>query len=202
MNNISNLHPLLVVISGPSGVGKDAAISKMKELGDRSHIMVTTTTRKKRPGEVDGVDYHFVSKRKFNRMIENHQLLEWAIVYGNYYGVPKQEIKHVLNTGFDAIVKVDVQGAATIRKIMPEAVLIFLLPPSIDELANRLKQREYQSESDFNLRLNTAKAEIEKLDLFEYAVINYQDNLELTVNHITSIITAEKCRVKPRSIKL
>jgi guanylate kinase len=135
-------------------------------------------------------------------MIENNQLLEWAVVYGNYYGVPKKEIEHALNSGFDAIVKVDVQGAATIRKIIPEALYIFLLPPSMEELANRLKQRGYQSESDLNLRLNTASAEMETIDLFEYAVISYEDNLELTVNHIMSIITAEKCRVKPRTIKL
>jgi guanylate kinase len=202
VNAILNARPLLVVISGPSGVGKDATLSKMKELGNSSHIMVTTTTREKRPGEVDGVDYNFVSKDAFNHMIEDEQLLEWAVVYGNYYGVPKEEIEHALKTGFDAIVKVDVQGAASIRKIIPEAVFIFLLPPSMEELANRLKQRGYQSESDLNLRLNTAKTEMENLNLFEYAVVNYQDNLEITVNHITSIITAEKCRVKQRSIKL
>jgi guanylate kinase len=202
VNAILNARPLLVVISGPSGVGKDATLSKMKELGNSSHIMVTTTTREKRPGEVDGVDYNFVSKDAFNHMIEDEQLLEWAVVYGNYYGVPKEEIEHALKTGFDAIVKVDVQGAASIRKIIPEAVFIFLLPPSMEELANRLKQRGYQSESDLNLRLNTAKTEMENLNLFEYAVVSYQDNLELTVNHITSIITAEKCRVKQRSIKL
>ena len=202
MNAILNVRPLVVVISGPSGVGKDATLSKMKELGNSSHIMVTTITREKRPGEVDGVDYNFVSKDAFNHMIEDEQLLEWAVVYGNYYGVPKEEIEHALKTGFDAIVKVDVQGAASIRKIIPEAVFIFLLPPSMEELANRLKQRGYQSESDLNLRLNTAKTEMKNLDLFEYAVVSYQDNLELTVNHITSIITAEKCRVKQRSIKL
>ena len=202
MTTILNPNPLLVVISGPSGVGKDATLSKMREQGNKSHIMVTTTTREKRPGEVDGVDYHFISKEKFNLMIENNQLLEWAIVYGNYYGVPKEEIENALKSRFDAIVKVDIQGAATIRKIIPEAVYIFLLPSSMDELANRLKQRGYQSESDLNLRLKTARTEMESLELFEYAVVNYQDNLELTVKHITSIITAEKCRVKPRSIKL
>ncbi len=195
-------YPLLIVISGSSGVGKDAALGKMKKAGLPFHYVVTTTTRPKRPGEKDGVDYHFLSEDKFRQMIMTNQFLEWAKVYGNYYGVPKQEIEKALKKGQDAIVKVDVQGAATIKRILPDALFIFLMAPSTEELANRLKQRRGSHSADLDLRLSKAREEIESLPLFDYVVVSHTDNIDLTVIQINAIVTAEKCRLKPRVVRL
>ncbi len=190
-------HPLLVVISGPSGVGKDATLNKMKIAGLPFHYVVTATTRHKRPGEENGVDYHFISEEEFRRRIETNQFLEWAKVYGNYYGVPKGEIEEALKRGQDAIVRVDVQGATTIKQVLPDAVSIFLVPPSKQELANRLKRRHSLPLAELKLRLSKAEEEMESLSFFEYAVVSHKDNLDLTVSQISAIVTAEKCRLKP-----
>jgi guanylate kinase len=163
---------------------------------------VTATTRPKRPGEKDGVDYHFLSEDKFRQMIKTNQFLEWAEVYGNYYGVPKREVEEALRKGQDTIVKVDVQGAATIKQILPDAVFIFLMAPSTEELANRLKQRHGLHSADLDLRLSKAREEIESLPQFDYVVVNHTDNLDLTVAQINAIVTAEKCRSKPRVVRL
>lgn len=195
--------PLLVVLSGPSGVGKDATLVKMKESGYLFHYVVTATTRPKRSGEIDRVHYRFISDEQFQKMVKEKKFLEWAKVYGNYYGVPKDEIKKALKGGQDVIVKVDVQGAATLKRIIPEAVFIFLITPSMDELAERLQQRNnHQSLSDLKLRLKKAQEEMESLSLFDYCVVNHKNNIGLTVSQIYAIITAEKCRVNPRVIKL
>jgi len=198
----SDVYPLLIIISGPSGVGKDATLARMKKAGLLFHYVVTATTRPKRPGEKDGVDYRFLSEDQFHQLAETKQLLEWAKVYGNYYGVPKEEIKEALNRGQDVIVKVDVQGASTIKQILPDAVFIFLIPPSTEELANRLKRRQSQPPAELNLRLNKAREEMESLSLFDYVVVNYTDKLDLAVSQINAIVTAEKCRVKPRAVRL
>ena len=195
-------YPLLIIISGSSGVGKDAALGKMKKEGLPFHYVVTTTTRPKRPGEKDGVDYHFLSEDKFRQMIMKNQFLEWAKVYGNYYGVPKQDIEEALKKGQDTIVKVDVQGAATIKRILPDAVFIFLMAPSTGELANRLKQRHGSQSADLDLRLSKAREEIESLPLFDYVVVNHTDNIDLTVTQINAIVTAEKNRLQPRVVRL
>jgi len=202
LNATPSAHPLLIVISGFSGVGKDTALDKMKKAGLPFHYVVTTTTRPKRPGEKDGVDYHFLSEDKFRQMIMTNQFLEWAKVYGNYYGVPKREIEEALKKGQDTIVKVDVQGAATIKRILPDAVFIFLMAPSTEELANRLKQRHGLHPADLDLRLSKAREEIESLPLFDYVVVSHTDNIDLTVTQINAIITAEKCRLKPRVARL
>jgi guanylate kinase len=202
LNATPSAHPLLIVISGFSGVGKDAALGKMKKAGLPFHYVVTTTTRPKRPGEKDGVDYHFLSEDKFRQMIMTNQFLEWAKVYGNYYGVPKQEIEEALKKGQDTIVKVDVQGAATIKRILPDAVFIFLMAPSTEELANRLKQRYGLHSADLDLRLSKAREEIESLPLFDYVVVSHTDNIDLTVTQINAIVTAEKSRLKPRVVRL
>jgi len=194
--------PLLIVISGPSGVGKDATLARMKESGLAFNCIVTTTTRQKRAGEKDGVDYHFLSEEQFHKMVKTRQFLEWAKVYDNYYGVPKKEIKEALKRGEDAIVKVDVQGAATIKKIMPDAVFIFLMPPSIEELTKRLKQRHSKLSAELKLRLDKAQEEIKKISLFDYVAVSHKDKLDLTVSQINAIITAERCRVKPRVVSL
>ncbi len=194
--------PLLIVLSGPSGAGKDAVLSKMKELDYPLKYIITLTTRPRRPNEKDNVDYHFVSMERFQEMIENSELLEWAKVYGNWYGVPKEEIKQALDKGQDIIVKVDIQGAATIKKILPQALFIFLIPPSIEELALRLKQRHTESPSDLAIRIKTAEAEMKQLPLFDYMVVNKWNEIEQAVAEIKAIITAEKCRATPREIAL
>jgi len=194
--------PLLIVLSGPSGVGKDAVLARMKELGRPFHYVITATTRPKRAAEKNGVNYHFLSQEEFQQMIDKHQFLEWANVYGNYYGVPKNEITSALSKGVDAIVKVDVQGAATIKKILPQAVFIFLRPPSMEELEKRLRKRHSEFSTDLALRLEKAKGEIERLPLFDYVIISRQNKLAEVVSRIDAIVAAEKRRVKPRIVEL
>ncbi|MFC1934643.1 guanylate kinase [Chloroflexota bacterium] len=192
--------PLFVVFSGPSGVGKDAVLVRMKESSYPLEYITTLTTRPRRHNEKDGVAYHFVSVERFQEMIENKGLLEWANVYGNWYGVPKEPIKQALDKGYDVMVKVDIQGAATIKKILPQAVSIFLMPPSMEDLTMRLKQRHTESPPDLALRLKTAEEEVKQLHLFDYTVVNKWDEIDLAASNIKAIIAAEKCRVTPREI--
>jgi len=194
--------PLLVVLSGPSGVGKDAVLARMKKLGRPFHYVITATTRPKRAREKNGVDYHFLSRKEFQQMIDKHQFLEWANVYDNYYGVPKSEITSALSKGVDAIVKVDVQGAATIKEILPQAVFIFLMPPSVEELEKRLRRRRSESSTDLALRLEKAKGEIKSLPLFDYVITSRQNKLDEVVSQIDTIVAAEKRRVKPRIVEV
>ena len=135
-------------------------------------------------------------------MLEGGELLEWANVYGNWYGVPKEAVKQALDRGEDTIVKIDVQGATTIKKIVPEAVFIFLMPPSMEELAMRLRQRYTESPSDIALRLKKAEEEKRQLNIFNYVVVNKWGKIDRAVSEIEAIITAEKCRVIPREIFL
>lgn len=194
--------PLLIVLSGLSGAGKDAVLTRMKESGILFTHITTITTRPRRINEKKDVDYHFVSKEKFQEMIDHKELLEWATVYGNWYGIPRKPITEALNRGEDTIVKIDVQGAATIKKILPQAVFIFLTTSSIKELVSRLKQRHTESTAELALRTKTAEEEIKKLNLFDYVVINRQDEIDRAVSDIKAIITAEKRRVTPREITL
>jgi len=194
--------PLLIVLSGPSGSGKDAVLNRMKKLDYPFEYITTITTRSRRPKERNNVDYHFVSTEKFQEMIEHEQLLEWAEVYGNWYGVPKQPVKQALDKGRDTIIKVDIQGAATIKKILPEAIFIFLIPPSIEELAERLKRRHTESSFGLALRMKTAEEELKQLPLFDYKVLSRWNEIDRAISHIEAIITAEKCRVNPRKIAL
>lgn len=194
--------PLLIVLSGASGAGKDAILTRMKELNYPLQYITTVTTRPRRAKERDNVDYHFISMERFQEMVNGNELLEWANVYGNWYGVPKQPVKQALENGQDVIIKVDVQGAATIKKILPQAVFIFLMPSSMEELALRLKQRHTESPFDLALRLKTAEEEIKQLPLFDYVVVNRQGEIDLAVAQIKAIITAEKHRVNPRQISL
>ncbi len=194
--------PLLVVLSGPSGVGKDAVLARMKKLGRPFHYVITATTRPKRTGEKNGIDYHFLSGKEFQQMINKHQFLEWANVYDNYYGVPKNEITVALGKGVDAIVKVDVQGAATIKEILPQAVFIFLIPPSLEELEKRLRRRHSESTTGLALRLKKAKEEMESLPLFDYVITSRQHKVDEVVLQIDAIITGEKRRVNPRIVEV
>jgi guanylate kinase len=194
--------PLLVVLSGPSGVGKDAVLTRMKKLERPFHYVVTATTRPKRAAEKNGVDYYFFSKKEFQQMMDKHEFLEWANVYNNYYGVPKNEITVALYKGVDVIVKVDVQGAATIKEILPQAVFIFLMPPSMQELEKRLRRRHSESSTGLALRLEKAEWEIKSLPLFDYVITSRQNKVDEVVFQIDAIVTAEKRRVNPRILEV
>jgi guanylate kinase len=194
-------NPLLIVLSGPSGVGKDAILEGIKKRGYPLHFAVTATTRPRRKKETRGVDYHFVSKAEFESMIERGELLEWANVYGNLYGVPRSELQQAMEKGEDVIVKVDVQGAATIKKTAPQAVFVFLAPPSIEDLKKRLEQRKTECDIDLQLRIKAAEQEMNSLAMFDYVVVNHKDGIGRAISQIEAIITAEKCRVKPRKIE-
>lgn len=194
--------PLLIVLSGPSGVGKDAVLTRLRESGCPLRYITTLTTRTQRPNEKDGVDYHFVSEAKFREMLDGNAMLESANVYGNWYGVPRAAVKEALDRGEDVIIKIDVQGAATIRRIAPRAVFIFLTGPSIEELSNRLGQRLTESPDQLAVRLRTAEEEMKQLHLFDYVVVNREGEIDAAVSRIEAIITAEKCRVNPRQIEL
>jgi guanylate kinase len=177
-------------------------LARMRKLERPLHYVVTATTRTKRAREKNGVDYHFLSQEQFLKMLNKHEFLEWARVYGNYYGVPKDEVTSALSRGMDVIVKVDVQGAATIRQIMPQAVLIFLMPPSVEDLEERLMRRRSESSPDLALRLERAKVEIESLPLFDYVITSHQNKLDDVVAQIDAVIAAEKRRVKPHIVKV
>jgi guanylate kinase len=183
-------------------VGKDAVLARMKKSERPFHYVVTATTRPKRAREKNGLNYHFLSRKEFQQMIDKHQFLEWANVYGNYYGVPKDEVCPALSKGVDTIVKVDVQGAATINRVLPQAVFIFLMPPSLEALEERLKRRRSESSQDLALRLARAEEEIKSLPLFDYVITSDQNKLDEVVSQIDAIVTAEKCRVEPRTIGL
>jgi guanylate kinase len=194
--------PLLIVISGPSGVGKDAVLSRMKERGLPFHFIVTATDRAPRPGEVDGRDYVFVSREVFQQMIEHGDLIEHAKVYNDYKGIPKAQVTTALASGRDAVMRVDVQGAATVRALAPDALLIFLAAGSERELERRLRARRTESPEDLALRLQAARDEMERIDLFDYVVVNRDFELDSTVDTIRAIVEAEHHRPKPRAVSL
>jgi guanylate kinase len=193
--------PLLIVLSGPSGAGKDAVLVRMKELGVPFHYVVTSTTRPPRTGEKDGVEYSFVSESGFHEMLQRGDLVESAKVYGYWYGVPKQEVKQALDEGKDVVLKIDVQGAATIRNLLPGAVLVFLTLPSLEEYEQRLKQRKTESDTDLKVRLGKVNEEVRSMLIFDYVVVNRQDQLDEAVDQIKAIVTAEKCRINPRVVQ-
>ena len=187
--------PLLVVISGPSGVGKDATIQRMKDRGHPCCFVVTVTSRAPRQGEVDGEDYHFVTEAAFQAMIDRDELLEYALVYGQFKGIPKAGVRAALDSGDDVVLRVDVQGAATVQRIAPEAVTIFLTAATEDELVERLKRRRTEDEAQLRRRLEMARGELEQAADFKYRVVNRECNLDETVDAILAIMQAERCRV-------
>jgi guanylate kinase len=194
MSSHSNKKPLVVVISGPSGVGKDATIARMRQRGGKFHYVVTATTRARRQGESDGTDYYFISEEEFNNRIDKNEFLEYAKVYNYMYGVLKSEVQQALAKGEDVIIKVDVQGAATLKSKIPNAVFIFLEAPSIDDLAERLKNRKADSEHSVNLRVGKAEEEMKAREIFNYTVVNTSGNLDLTAKAVQEYI--DKCRGK------
>ena len=200
--NLYNPKPLLIVLSGPSGAGKDTVLDRMKERNLPFHFVVTATTRAMRPNEVEGKDYFFVSFDEFARMIEADELLEYAIVYNDYKGIPKQQVRDALASGMDVVMRIDVQGAATIRKIVPEALLIFLTTESEAALIHRLQARKTETHEGLKLRIATARQELKRATEFDYAVVNSDAHLDEAVNVIQSIIQAEHHRVIQRKVSL
>jgi len=194
--------PLLLVISGPSGIGKDAVVQALRAKYTNQHFVITMTTRPPRPCEEDGVDYFSFSREEFEHLIEAGELLEHAKVYSDYKGIPRRQVKEALESGKDVIMRLDVQGAMTIRALCSEAVLIFLTASSREEWINRLSSRCSESPEEFELRVQTAEQEFSKLDAFDYIVVNAEDQLEQTVEIIQDIITAEHHRVHPRQVSL
>jgi guanylate kinase len=194
---------LLIVVSGPSGVGKDTVLHLMEERGDQPfHFVVTATTRPIREGEVHAKDYFFISSDEFAKMIEDDELLEYAIVYNDYKGIPKQQVRDALASGKDVIMRLDVQGAATVKKMAPEAVLIFLTTKDEEELVNRLRARKTETSEGLNLRIATARQEMKRVIEFDYVVINQDDELNEAVDTIQAIIHAEHHRTHPRKVSL
>src|SRR5512133_1274297 len=200
--NVHHPQPLLIVISGPSGAGKDTVLQRMIERELPFHFVVTATTRPRRPTEVHGKDYFFVSKEEFARMIDEDELIEYAVVYGDYKGIPKQQVREALATGQDVVMRVDVQGAETVRKLVPNAVLIFMTVDNEQELERRLRERKTETVEELALRIATARKELLRVDAFDYVVVNADDHLDQAVDTIQAIITSEHQRVKQKKVTL
>jgi guanylate kinase len=196
------LSPLLIVISGPSAVGKDAVVQCLLAQRDRFAFVVTVNTRLPRPGERPGVDYHFVTKEQFQHMVADGEMLEYAAVYDDFKGVPRAGVKQALASGKDVLLRLDVQGAATIRQICPEALLIFLVPENESVLLERMLSRQADKPESLELRLGTVQREMQRLEEFDYVVPNCTDQLDQTVEVILAIIAAEHHRVHPRKVDL
>lgn len=194
--------PLLIVISGPSGAGKDTVMQRMIERGLPFHFVVTATTRPKRANETQGRDYLFVSKEEFARMIEQNELIEYAIVYGDYKGIPKDQVRQALASGKDVVLRIDVQGAETVRKLAPEALMIFVTTENEEELERRLRDRKTETSDSLALRIATARKELQRLEAFDYVIINRDFYLDDTVDTIRAIIDAEHHRVQQRKVSL
>ncbi|WP_338781875.1 guanylate kinase [Metabacillus sp. FJAT-52054] len=184
---------LLIVLSGPSGVGKGTVRKEIFSQDDtKFHYSISITTRKPRTGEVDGIDYFFKSHEEFEEMIKNDKLLEWAEFVGNYYGTPVDYVEKTLSEGKDVFLEIEVQGALQVRKAFPEGLFIFLMPPSLDELKNRIVTRGTESADIIENRLLAAKEEILLMDAYDYVVEN--DHVNLACDRIKAIVTAEHCR--------
>ncbi|KAL8218262.1 hypothetical protein R6Q57_021635 [Mikania cordata] len=193
--------PMVIVISGPSGVGKDCLIKCLREARENIHFVVTATSRPMRPGEVHGKDYFFVSKDEFLRMVDNDELLEYALVYGEYKGIPKQQIRDYMAKGYDIVLRVDIQGASTLRKILGDsAVFVFLVAESESELVMRLIDRRTESKEALLVRVATAREELKQMKNFDYVVVNAEGKLDSCVKMVESIIDAEKAKVVQRRV--
>ncbi|MBL8090393.1 MAG: guanylate kinase [Anaerolineales bacterium] len=199
---IPKTNPLLIVISGPSGVGKDSIVQRMIERKFPFHFVVTATTREKRANEVHGKDYFFVSKDEFAHMIDEDELIEYAVVYGDYKGIPKAQVREALASGQDVVMRLDVQGAETVRKLSPEALLIFITCESEEELEHRLRERKTESADSLSLRIATARKELQRIEAFDYVIVNHDFHLDDTVEKVRAIIAAEHLKVHHRKVDL
>jgi guanylate kinase len=184
----------LFILSGPSGVGKDSVRDLLKEWGVDVHFAVTATDRARRPGEVDGRDYHFLSTEEFQRLEKEGAFIECAVVYGQHKGVPRAEVEGPLAAGRDVLARVDVQGVETLKRLFPDAVVIFLAAPSLDEAQRRLDERETESEAQLKVRRDTAAAEMAAGAQADYVVVNRTGQLEATARRVKEIIEQEKAK--------
>jgi len=189
---------LLVVLSGPSGVGKDSVLNRLRARGCPFRFVATATTRPRRPKEVDGKDYQFVTEAEYDDILGEGGFLEHATVYSYRYGVPRRAVQEALDRDEDVILRVDVQGAETIKRVAPEAVFIFLMPSSLEELRRRLRNRGADQEKDLAVREKRALEELEQVDRFDYAVVNREGCLDQAAAQVEAILIAEKCRVHRR----
>ena len=189
-----------MVISGPSGVGKDVLIEKINSVKKNYHFTITTTTRPMRLGEKNGVNHNFVTQVAFQKMKNENKFLEWAKVYGNFYGVPKKQITNAIKSGKHVLVRVDMQGANRIRSIVKDSLHIFILPPSIKTLRNHLLKRGVNDEVDMGRRLSEARLEMDCSSDFDYSVINVENQLEQTAHILNTIIEKESQKLPPRKI--
>ena len=194
--------PLLVVFSGPSGVGKDTVIQAVKASGFNIYHVVTCTTRPPRPTERDGVDYFFVSPERFAAMIADNELLEYADVHGCRYGTPLQEVRLAFERGDDALLKIDVQGGLQVKRRLPQAVFVFLAPPSADHLLSRLRQRGTESVDELARRTSDAQFELNQRNSYDYVIVNQPGNVEGAASQLKCIIVAEKLRIHRQPIDL
>jgi guanylate kinase len=193
---------MLVIISGPSGVGKDAVIDALRrrDSGRDYHYVVTCTTRPRRPGEIDGLSYHFLDVDQFIALHDSGELLEANEVHGNWYGTPRIQVREALLAGRDVILKIDVQGAQEVKENVPEAVLIFIVPPSLESLFQRLKARATESADELELRQRNAAIELARQEDYDYIVENRDGEVEATAERIERILAEERIRHPDRRV--
>lgn len=190
----SNNKGSLIVLSGPSGSGKDSVCERLKEYNNNFWVSISCTTRESREGEENGIDYFFITKDEFKEKVKNQELLEYAVYNNNYYGTPKDKINEYLNNGIDVILVIEVQGALKIKHKVPEAVFIFLMPPTMKDLIYRLKNRGTESDEKIINRFKEAYKEINEVTKYNYVVIN--DDLDEASRKVNAIIESQKCMVE------
>ncbi len=191
-SSIRNMNGNLIIVSAPSGAGKTTLVAGALRRDSRTRPSISFTSRRLRAGEEQGVHYHFISRAEFEAMIANGDFLEWAEVHGNLYGTSRRAVEEIRSSGSDVILTIDIQGAAQARKLFPDAVSVFVMPPSLDALARRLENRGTDTAQDRRLRLDSALHEMEQYVNFDYVVIN--DDLDRAIDELVAIITAERCR--------
>ena len=194
--------PQVFVLSGPSGVGKDSVLDRLRERESDSHFAITATTRELRPGEAHGTHYYFLTHQTFTEWIEADEFLEHALVYGNRYGVPKSPVREALKRGQDVIIKIDVQGAAAVRKLIPQSIGIFIAPESMDSLRLRLAARKTDSAEALERRFEEARNEMLRVTEFDYVVFNETNGLLRAVDEIAAIIQAARARIVQPSVTI
>lgn len=188
-----NQKGLLIVISGPSGAGKGTVCKSLIKNIKNLKVSISSTTRKPRHSEVDGVNYNFIGENKFKNMINENEFLEYALVYDNYYGTPKKKVLEQLELGYDIILEIDIQGALKVKEEFPEGVFIFIMPPSMEELKDRITKRGTETKEELAKRFEASYEEINYVSKYNYIIIN--DKIHNAVEKIKSILIAEKCRV-------
>lgn len=185
---------VLIVLSGPSGTGKGTICKELLRSYPNLHYSVSATTRTPREGEANGVNYWFITRDEFQTMVENDELLEWAEVYGNFYGTPRRYVQQQLDSGRDVVLEIDIQGAMQIKKKFPQGVFIYVVPPSLEELADRIYKRGTDSQETIKKRLSCASIELASAFNYHYVIVN--DSVEAAVTKVEAIVTAERCRVE------